>query len=387
MKIRKFRAVDSQQALRQIRDEIGPDAAILACYAVPEGMEFLVTTEDVSIETAPSRSPAPVDMAASVVPHPAFALRRNIDTVAPVAPLIRPEAAPVAAAEVARVDADLVSLRAELGSMRHLLEHHLQLAARQQSAAPVTSHFSADLMHTLDAAPGDLPMQTLAQRLADALPVRALPEAGVIAFVGTAGAGKTSLLARLATQLALAGGTEQIALISTDATRIGAQEQLKAYGRLLQVPVHVAHDARSLSYLLTLLQRKTWVLIDTAGIATHDDEGRAALADLLSACPQAEVLLTLPADADADVQASIGATFAPLPLTGLALTRLDEARRLDAALAVAIRQRLPLTWCSDDASLPHAVRAADADALVARACELAGIASDMQPAPGLRATA
>ena len=35
MKIKKFRAVDSQQAMRQIRAEIGPDASILTCYQVP----------------------------------------------------------------------------------------------------------------------------------------------------------------------------------------------------------------------------------------------------------------------------------------------------------------------------------------------------------------
>lgn len=388
MKIKKFRAADSQQALRQIREEIGPDAAILACYAVPDGIEFLVTSEPVSMETAVTqRSRSPVELAPGVTPHPAFAMRRNIDTLMDTrAAAAEPAVTSSAAVEVARVDADLISLRSELGSMRNLLESHLQLVARQQPAA-AASTLSAALMAALEAAPGDLPMQPMAQRLADALPVRALPQAGVIAFVGPAGAGKTSLLARLATQLALAGGGEQIALISTDAGRIGAQEQLKAYGRLLQVPVHVAHDARSLSYLLTLLQRKTWVLIDTAGIASHDEQGRAELAELLAACPQAEVILTLPADAAADVQDAVASAFAPLPLTGLALTRLDEARRLDASLAVAIRQRLPLTWCSHDATQPQAVQAADADALVAGVCLQAGIPMITEQDAGLRATA
>lgn len=388
MKIKKFRAADSQQALRRIREEIGPDAAILACYAVPEGIEFLVTSEPVSMETATAqRAPAPLEVAPGVIPHPAFAMRRNIDTLMDTRTAIaEPLATPSpAAVEVARVDADLISLRAELGSMRNLLESHLQLVARQQPAAAPT--LGAELMAALEAAPGDLPLQPLAQRLADALPVRALPRAGVIAFVGPAGAGKTSLLARLATQLALSGGSEQIALISTDAGRIGAQEQLKAYGRLLQIPVHVAHDARSLSYLLTLLQRKTWVLIDTAGIASHDEQGRAELAELLTACPQAEVILTLPADAAADVQEAVASAFAPLPLTGLALTRLDEARRLDGALAVAMRQRLPLTWCSHDATQPQAVQAADADALIASVCLQAGIPMITEQDAGLRATA
>ena len=50
MKIRKFRGTDSQTAMRQIRAELGPDAAILACYDVPEGIEFLRDAVDPQVE-------------------------------------------------------------------------------------------------------------------------------------------------------------------------------------------------------------------------------------------------------------------------------------------------------------------------------------------------
>jgi len=54
MKIKKFRAVDSQQAMRQIRAEIGPDASILTCYQVPEGIEFVVAVDAPSLQQLPS---------------------------------------------------------------------------------------------------------------------------------------------------------------------------------------------------------------------------------------------------------------------------------------------------------------------------------------------
>ncbi|MEL0028940.1 MAG: hypothetical protein VW625_09840, partial [Perlucidibaca sp.] len=45
MKIKKYRAADSQQAMRLIRAEQGPDASILTCYQVPEGIEFVVALD------------------------------------------------------------------------------------------------------------------------------------------------------------------------------------------------------------------------------------------------------------------------------------------------------------------------------------------------------
>ena len=70
MKIKKFRAVDSQQAMRQIRAEIGPDASILTCYQVPEGIEFVVAVD------APSLQQLPVAAAPATAP-----VRQNFDSV------------------------------------------------------------------------------------------------------------------------------------------------------------------------------------------------------------------------------------------------------------------------------------------------------------------
>jgi flagellar biosynthesis protein FlhF len=62
---------------------------------------------------------------------------------------------------------------------------------------------------------------------------------------------------------------------------VGAHEQLRAYGRILGVPVHTAHDRASLEDLLDLLSGKKMVLIDTAGMAQRDTRTRELL-DMLS---------------------------------------------------------------------------------------------------------
>lgn len=56
-------------------------------------------------------------------------------------------------------------------------------------------------------------------------------------MVGPAGMGKTTTLAKLAARYVLKYGAQHIALVSMDSYRIGAQEQLKTLGRILNVSV------------------------------------------------------------------------------------------------------------------------------------------------------
>jgi flagellar biosynthesis protein FlhF len=82
--------------------------------------------------------------------------------------------------------------------------------------------------------------------------------------------GKTTTTAKLAAAFAAKHGAGNLGLITLDAYRVGAHEQLRAYGRILGVPVHTAHDRASLEDLLELLAAKKMVLIDTAGMAQRD---------------------------------------------------------------------------------------------------------------------
>ena len=109
-------------------------------------------------------------------------------------------------------------------------------------------------------------------------------QGGVFALVGATGVGKTTTTAKIAAAFAARHGASNLGLITLDAYRVGAHEQLRAYGRILGVPVHTAHDRASLEDLLELLGAKKMVLIDTAGMAQRDSAhprtARHALAPL-----------------------------------------------------------------------------------------------------------
>ncbi len=93
---------------------------------------------------------------------------------------------------------------------------------------------------------------------------------GVIALVGPTGVGKTTTIAKLAARFCLRHGNRHLALITTDSYRIGAQEQLHNYGRILDVPVRSASTPAELSDALHAFAEKRLVLIDTAGMGQRD---------------------------------------------------------------------------------------------------------------------
>src|SRR5690606_40801057 len=95
--------------------------------------------------------------------------------------------------------------------------------------------------------------------------IEPLEQGGVIALVGMAGVGKTTTLAKLAARYVLKYGSQNIAVASMDNYRIGAQEQLKTLGRILDIPVIQIDPSQPLSKSLAPLARKRVVLIDTAG--------------------------------------------------------------------------------------------------------------------------
>ncbi len=321
MKIKKFRAVDSQQAMRQIRAEIGPDASILTCYQVPEGIEFVVAVDAPSLQQLPSASVAAVAATAPAV-TPA---RQKIDTTP-------------GAISSARMDADMNTLRHELGSMRALLESHMQRLVPQEGDALrvagtamnnlLQQGFSEQLQQRLNALLPEHSQEedwrlALETSLAD-LHTATLPEHGAVALVGTPGAGKTQLLATLAIRALAQGRRRHLHLISMDNQRFGAREQLQALGRALNTQVSFAVDAVALREQLAETPGDTLVLIDTAGVDHHDQAGLDALAAALNFAGVDLRVLVLAADRQRSIQRQTLHAFAALDVAGLMLTWGDS---------------------------------------------------------------
>ncbi len=97
-----------------------------------------------------------------------------------------------------------------------------------------------------------------------------LAQGGVYALMGPTGVGKTTTTAKLAARCVMRFGADKLALVTTDSYRIGAYEQLRIYGQILDVPVYAVKDAADLHLVLQDLRDKHMVLIDTVGMSQRD---------------------------------------------------------------------------------------------------------------------
>jgi flagellar biosynthesis protein FlhF len=188
---------------------------------------------------------------------------------------------------------------------------------------------------------------------------------GVFALIGATGVGKTTSTAKLAAAFAARHGAADLGLVTLDAYRVGAHEQLRTYGRILGVPVHTAHDRASLEDLLDLLAGKRMVLIDTAGMAQRDSRTQELLEMVSHRAIQR--LLVVNASAQGETIEDQIAGYAAARCRGVVLSKIDEAVKLGPALDAMIRHRLKVLAVANGQRVPEDWHRLSANALVQRA--------------------
>jgi flagellar biosynthesis protein FlhF len=187
-------------------------------------------------------------------------------------------------------------------------------------------------------------------------------EGGVFALIGATGVGKTTTAAKLAGLCAEEYGPASVGLITLDTYRVGAHEQLRAYGKMLGVVAHLAHDRSALQDLLGLLSNKKMVLIDTTGLAPRDPRKREMmeLVDL----PGVRRVLVLNAGSHGEtLDESVTAFKTPTGQQAI-FSKIDEAVKLGPAIDVAIRHQLILRGVTNGQRVPEDWETANAPELV-----------------------
>lgn len=407
MQVKRFFAADMRQAMKLVRDELGADASIIANRRVAGGVE-LTAALDYQIPAAPVRQANPeleVELrktqAKIATAQAELTSRVEADAgqngqlfAAPVAPQAKPApraATPrsVAAPALAVDQHALEAMRFELHGLRELIEVQLgsiawgQMQTRKPQQANLWRRLqrmglSAELARALleRVAKVSEPRQAwrmLLAHLAHAIrtpQVEPLEEGGVIALVGPAGMGKTTTLAKLAARYVLKYGAQNIALVSMDSYRIGAQEQLKTLGRILNVSVTQVDPGQSLTQALAPLARKRVVLVDTAGLPGSAPELRMQLETLAGRGVKAKNYLVLAATSQSQVLKAAYHSYKRCGLSGCILTKLDEATSLGEVLGLAISQHLPVAYVADGPRIPDDLQVPRSHQLVSRAVSL-----------------
>ena len=285
-----------------------------------------------------------------------------------------PPAASAPASVARRPEAEVVPMEVmdEIRSLRKLVEQHMAGFAwgetarsepvktevlRQMLDAGFSPQFSRDMLADLPREMNALEAMAWVKGSADRSLVTIGQEndivdrGGVYALVGPTGVGKTTTTAKLAARCVLRHGPSKVALVTTDGYRIGAHEQLRIYGRILGVSVHLVKDANELRQTLLELQHKHMVLIDTMGMSQRD-KLVPELTDMLAGC-DVQRLLLLNSTSRGDTLDDVVRAYAGETLAGCILTKIDEAASLATVLDVIMRHGLKLQYVSNGQRVPE----------------------------------
>jgi flagellar biosynthesis protein FlhF len=178
-----------------------------------------------------------------------------------------------------------------------------------------------------------------------------------VAFVGPAGAGKTTTLAKLAAQFKLRE-RRSVAIVSLDLHSITANEPLRRYAEIIGVPLHTPRSFADARSLIGRLKSFDLVLIDTYGVSARDKTRFVRLAALLRSLRPDEVHLVLPATLSTAAQRRALQTCAPLGVSRLALTRLDEVLGMGVILNVAQTLDIEVSYLADGQNVPQDIQSA-----------------------------
>jgi flagellar biosynthesis protein FlhF len=317
MHLKRYRRETVKDALRAVREDLGPDALVLSTRMVAApGIRGWLGARVVEVTAAAERPTMSANRQAEE--PPVSKSDRATDEIA--ARLVAAGLDGVLARDVAKALPVNRRRGATLETIRETLELQLApLAADDQTFAPIE------------------------------------------VFVGPPGVGKTTTIAKIAAQERARHG-ERLGLLSADGFRVGAIEQLRLYADILGTPLKVARTPGELEAALRGSKRP--MLLDTAGRSASDEVSREMLR-VLSGRKDVRMHLVLAANTPPAAARRTLDRFADAKPSRIVITKLDEAESLAPIVAVLRDRQLPISYLGIGQAVPEDLERATAPSLAA----------------------
>ncbi|GAA3914543.1 flagellar biosynthesis protein FlhF [Litoribacillus peritrichatus] len=426
MKAKKFFAPTMQQALKKVSEQMGPDAVVLANRKVQGGVEVITALDydprhdgkvdfdyfdkaDASLGKNKYVNPdleAALNNASNAVSRNQWGgvsdelvgLNERLENSSlesagkrsgeqpfkKKASILRSKFSKPASS--ARPSEDLSSMKQELQGLKQLLRQQLEdremadyanyhplhaAALKRLNQMGISNGVARSIVDRITEMHDEQGIWREALTLlADDLPIAKsdlLERGGVYAFFGPSGSGKTTTMAKLTAKFALKHGSEGVVLISTDSQRIGAHDQMRTLGRILNVPVRVVDKKHSLEQLLNTVRNKSLVIIDTPGVDPSTSSIHQQLRMVKQNSSNFKAFLTLPCTLHKSVVTKVLDTYQDFSLNGCILSKIDEAGSLGEIIDVLIERVMPVAYVTNGARIPDDIENANAGNLVSKA--------------------
>ncbi|MBN2397403.1 MAG: flagellar biosynthesis protein FlhF [Deltaproteobacteria bacterium] len=350
MQIKRYEAVSTSEAMKKIKTDLGPDAVVLSTRKLKGGIEVVAAREGFGLETGKGEM---VESGALSL------LKTELDQVKALIQDVKRER---------DVCVELAELKETVGVLVDVLG-----VRREKSLPPVLSKIYHHLISVgiskertcalLEEVKGSCPRDALGDyyrmmgvvedtiRKSITPSYRKPKRKRLVAFVGPAGEGKTTTLAKVAAR-SLFGEKRSVGVITTDTYRIGGAEQLKIYTDIMDVPMEIASEREGFKRVLRTFSDRDVILIDTPGKGSRGEGYALGLKGCCSADIPLEMNLVLSMTSSResimDAVRGSGADY-----DNIIFTKLDDARKYGVMYDVVDSVGKPVSYIANGQNVPR----------------------------------
>ncbi len=182
-----------------------------------------------------------------------------------------------------------------------------------------------------------------------------------IFFLGSTGVGKTTTIAKLASQLRL-NEKANVALVTADTYRIAAVDQLKTYANILGIPLKVVYTPEEFKNAKEELDEFDICLVDTAGRSQKNAEQLEDIKELLEQIPinERQVYLVLNAGTKYSDLKEITQVYKKITDYSMIFTKLDETNCQGILFNLKVMTKQPLSYVTWGQNVPDDIGKVDA---------------------------
>jgi flagellar biosynthesis protein FlhF len=371
MQIKRFEAPTMSEALRLIKKEFGPDAVILSARSLSQGKNLFGI-----------KKPAGIEVTAAT------------DTINDATETRAVEARAVASAlKGQRVSVHINDSIGKQGLMNTIQTGLKSLSNRKNTQAAsaemdnnfkekfknhfacqgVEEFFIQELMELFTQKSGSK-MEWESQDFHSGL-LEVFSEMGISAevpenrrtlihgFVGPAGGGKTSTMARL-TAIYTHQFRQKVGWITFDTNRVAATAQLQVYGKIFGVPVEPVVTVKEFKESLKRFEQMDHIFIDTPGMGIRDEGMIAEMTEILKHAHINKIYLVASASTKNEDLIQIVKAYKSLSVTSLIISKLDESQTYGNVLNLLMRSKLPVSYFTSSQEIPNGLEKATLEKVV-----------------------
>ncbi len=386
MIIKKFQASTETEAMMLAREELGKDAIVLNIKTIaPKGIYKLFRKPKVEVTAAMDENQGISSFKKDLVQKPKI----EVTTPFEIENLVKPtthrnneEAIPTSAIELKLnnlqnlLEKQLIEKREDEFSTHkteeddknmsliqliynQLLRNEVDEKYVNQILSEIDNKFKKDT--TLDNLLASV-YQKLVLKLGQPKTIELVEDkVKFIYFIGPTGVGKTTTIAKIASNLKL-NKKAKVALLTSDTYRIAAVEQLRTYANILSVPMKVVYNEEDVKEAREEFKDYDVVLIDTAGRSHKSMEQRDNINSLISAVEEEyrEIYLVLSATTKYKDLVSITERYSEITDYRLIFTKLDETCCVGNIFNIRMLTGADLSYTTYGQNVPDDINKIDA---------------------------